>query len=222
MSVQQIALNANTSTPALQQEFESLIANTKRKAYNMAYRMTGNRDDAEDLLQEAYLRAYRSFQTYHRDMPFESWFYRILSNLFIDGLRRRPRQKVVSLDQPVSETNEEDGVALDIPDPTPNPEESFLTTHMAEPLENALASLPEDFRLAVLFCDVDQMSYEEIANAMGTSIGTVRSRIHRGRQMLRRLLTANNGDHIRTTPRPRALQHNTKMNKPSTIHHIGG
>src|SRR6266481_1438858 len=80
-------------------EFEKLVERTQRQAYNMAYRMTGNRDDAEDLTQEAYLRAYRSFATYNRQLPFESWFFRILSNLFIDLLRRRPKQKPLSLDQ---------------------------------------------------------------------------------------------------------------------------
>src|SRR5437016_3521262 len=81
-------------------EFEKLVERTQRQAYNMAYRMTGNRDDAEDLTQEAYLRAYRSFATYNRQLPFESWFFRILSNLFIDLMRRRPKQKPLSLDQP--------------------------------------------------------------------------------------------------------------------------
>ena len=74
-------------------EFEKLVERTQRQAYNIAYRMTGNRDDAEDLTQEAYLRAYRSFNTYNRQMPFESWFFRILSNLFIDLLRHMTPQQ---------------------------------------------------------------------------------------------------------------------------------
>src|ERR1051325_8085398 len=78
-------------------EFEKLVARTQRQAYNMAYRMTGNRDDAEDLTQEAYLRAYRSFDKYNRALPFENWFFRILSNLFVDGLRRKPKQAPLSL-----------------------------------------------------------------------------------------------------------------------------
>src|SRR5260221_11827066 len=84
-------------------EFERLAGRTQRQAYNMAYRMTGNHEDAEDLTQEAYLRAYRSFRTYNRQLPFETWFFRILSNRFIDLLRRRPKQKPLSLDQPVAD-----------------------------------------------------------------------------------------------------------------------
>jgi len=170
---------------AAQAEFETLVARTQRQAYNMAYRMTGNRDDAEDLAQEAYLRAYRSFDKYNRDLPFENWFFRILSNLFVDGLRRKPKQSPLSLDQPLSETSESDYV-LEIPDSESDPQEMMMHTVMDERIQCALAKLPKDFRTAVLLCDVDGLSYEEIAKVMGTSIGTVRSRIHRGRKMLRK------------------------------------
>src|SRR3954471_7122020 len=106
-------------------EFEKLVEKTQRQAYNMAYRMTGNRDDAEDLTQEAYLRAYRSFGTYNRQLPFESWFFRILSNLFIDLLRRRPKQKPLSLDQPMGDEESEENLLLQIPDEEANPERSL-------------------------------------------------------------------------------------------------
>ena len=87
-------------------EFERLKLRVMRRAYNFAYRLTGNCDDAEDLIQEAYLRAYRSFSTYNRSKPFENWFFRIMSNNFIDALRSRPKQKTLSLDQAI---NDEDG-----------------------------------------------------------------------------------------------------------------
>src|SRR5436309_3539411 len=116
-------------------EFESLVARTKRQAYNMAYRMTGNRDDAEDLTQEAYLRAYRSFSTYNRQLPFESWFFRILSNLFIDLMRRRPKVKPLSLDQPVGEEEHDDNMLLQIPDEQANPERNLLDQVMDEKLQ---------------------------------------------------------------------------------------
>ena len=89
----------NMAQSAQHSEFEKLVSRTQRQAYNMAYRMTGNRDDAEDLTQEAYLRAYRSFDKYDRALPFENWFFRILSNLFVDRLRRRPKQTPLSLSQ---------------------------------------------------------------------------------------------------------------------------
>jgi len=171
-------------------EFERLVERTQRQAYNIAYRMTGNRDDAEDLTQEAYLRAYRSFGTYNRQMPFESWFFRILSNLFIDLLRRRPKQKPLSLDQPMGDEDNEENLLLQLPDENANPERNLMEQVMDERLQAALAALPEAFRVAVLLCDVDNRSYEEIAQIMGSSIGTVRSRIHRGRLMLRRIMDA--------------------------------
>jgi RNA polymerase sigma-70 factor (ECF subfamily) len=169
-------------------EFEKLVERTQRQAYNIAYRMTGNRDDAEDLTQEAYLRAYRSFSTYNRQLPFESWFFRILSNLFIDLMRRRPKQKPLSLDQPMGDEESEENLLLQIPDEEANPERNLMDSVMDERLQTALATLPEAFRAAVLLCDVEGKTYEEIAQIMGSSIGTVRSRIHRGRTMLRRLM----------------------------------
>lgn len=171
-------------------EFNKLIDRTKRQAYNVAYRMTGNRDDAEDLTQEAYLRAYRSFGTYNRQMPFESWFFRILSNLFIDLLRRRPKQKPLSLDQPMGDEGGDENMLLQLPDASMNPERDLLDQVLDEKLQNALTTLPETFRIAVLLCDVEGKSYEEIAHLMNSSIGTVRSRIHRGRLLLRKNMDA--------------------------------
>lgn len=171
-------------------EFENLIERTQRQAYNMAYRMTGNRDDAEDLTQEAYLRAYRSFGTYNRQLPFESWFFRILSNLFIDLMRRRPKIRPLSLDQPIGDEESDDNMMLQIPDEHSNPERSLMDQVMDEKLQKALSQLPDAFRTAVLLCDVEGKTYEEIAKAMGSSIGTVRSRIHRGRTILRRTMQA--------------------------------
>lgn len=185
--------NVETRTADLhhkdQMEFERLISRTQRQAYNMAYRMTGNRDDAEDLTQEAYLRAYRSFDKYNRTLPFENWFFRILSNLFVDGLRRKPRQVPLSLDQPLSEPGENDYV-LEIPDSHGDPEERIMKDVMDERIQCALKRMPKEFRAAVVLCDVEGLSYEEVARTMGTSIGTVRSRIHRGRKMLRKFMEA--------------------------------
>ena len=184
-------LDANPEVLSVQDqrvEFERLVERTERQAYNMAYRMTGNREEAEDLTQEAYLRAYRSFDKYNRALPFENWFFRILSNLFVDRLRRKPKQAPLSLNQPLGGPNGEESFVLEVPDEESNPEVQILRTVMDERLQRALHALPSDFRTAVLLCDVEGLSYEEIARAMGTSIGTVRSRIHRGRQMLRRLM----------------------------------
>ena len=176
---------------ATHSEFEKLVERTQRQAYNMAYRMTGNRDDAEDLTQEAYLRAYRSFDKYNRALPFENWFFRILSNLFVDGLRRKPKQAALSLDQPMGDAGDGDYL-LEVADQESDPELLLLKDVVDEKIQCALARLPKDFRTAVLLCDVKGLSYEEIAVVMHTSIGTVRSRIHRGRKLLRKYMEAGN------------------------------
>lgn len=196
-------------------EFQTLVERTQRQAYNMAYRMTGNRDDAEDLTQEAYLRAYRSFSTYNRQLPFESWFFRILSNLFIDLMRRRPKQKPLSLDQSIADEESDDSMVFQIADDGANPERNLMDTIMDERIQAALAALPEPFRVAVLLCDVEDKSYEEIAKIMKSSIGTVRSRIHRGRTLLRRMMVDGAPARPRTRRATRARESAAEHGNPS-------
>ncbi len=181
---------STTTTRNDHAEFEALMARTKRQAYNLAYRMTGNREAAEDLTQEAYLRAYRSFDRYNRSLPFENWLFRILTNLFVDSLRRRPKQQPLSLDRALASAEGEDEYAFEIADYDADPEQIVMREVMDERLQKALEALPTHFRTAVLLCDVEGLSYEEIARVMNTSVGTVRSRIHRGRRMLRKHMDA--------------------------------
>jgi RNA polymerase sigma-70 factor (ECF subfamily) len=168
-------------------EFEQLVARTRRQAYNKAYRMTGNREDAEDLIQEAYLRAYRSFDRYDRAFPFEGWLFRILSNLFVDGLRRKFPQTLLSLNQAFT-CDDGRELLLEVPDENSNPEALVMKGVLVERLQKALAALPQEFRTVILLCDVEGISYREVARAMGIRMGTVRSRIYRGRLKLRRLM----------------------------------
>jgi RNA polymerase sigma-70 factor, ECF subfamily len=169
-------------------EFDALVRRCHRQAYNIAYRLSGNHADAEDLTQEAFVRAYRFFDRYNRTMPFENWLYRIISNVFIDEMRRRPRVKAHSLDQPLTGGSVESEICLEVPDLTSDPETMMLQVELDEPLQMALNALPVDFRQAVILADVEGLSYEEIAETMGCSLGTVRSRLHRGRKMLRKRL----------------------------------
>jgi len=163
--------------------FDELVERYHRQAYNIAYRMTGNSADAEDLVQEAFIRAYRFFGQYRRDMPFENWLYRIISNVFVDSLRKRPKARIRSLDEPI--VTSEGDAPFEVADRGPGPEDNVLTKDLDTRIQEALAMLPEFFRLAVIYADIEGLSYEEIAEVMGTSIGTVRSRIHRGRSLLR-------------------------------------
>ena len=169
-------------------EFDELVKRTHRQAYNIAYRLSGNHADAEDITQEAYLRAFRFFDRYNRQMPFENWLYRIISNVFIDEVRKRPKVKLHSLDQPLDNGADSGEICFEIPDSKHDPEEIAMRTTLGEPLQAALNSLPKEFRITVILADVEGLSYEEIAEVMGCSLGTVRSRLHRGRKSLRNKL----------------------------------
>jgi RNA polymerase sigma-70 factor (ECF subfamily) len=165
-------------------EFDRLVQRYHKQAFNIAYRMTGNHADAEDLTQEAFVRAFRFFGNYRRDWPFDNWLYKIMSNLFVDDLRRKPKAKMQSLDQPLDGGRSED-VYLEIADTGSNPERIVMTDELDEHIQRALNALPPDFRMTVILADIEGMSYEEISVVMRCSLGTVRSRLHRGRKLLR-------------------------------------
>ena len=164
-------------------EFDALVERYHKQAYNIAYRMAGNHADAEDLTQEAFIRAFRFFGQYRRELPFDSWLYKIMSNVFIDRLRRKPKAKIRSLDQPV--LTDEGEAQFDVADPGSGPEDIVLSLEMDGRIQSALENLPEAFRITVIYADIEGLSYEEIAEATNTNIGTVRSRLHRGRRLLR-------------------------------------
>jgi RNA polymerase sigma-70 factor (ECF subfamily) len=171
-------------------EFDALVHRCHRQAYNIAFRLSGNHADAEDLTQESFLRAYRFFDRYNRDMPFENWLYRIMSRVFIDELRKRPRLQAQSLNQPLSFGDGGDAdIMLEVPDSAFDPERIMLSESLEEGLQDALNTLPEEFRIAVILADIQGMCYEEIAETMNCSLGTVRSRLHRGRKQMRHRLT---------------------------------
>lgn len=169
----------------LQREFDELVYRYYQQAYNLAYRLTGSAADAEDLVQEAFLRAYRFFDRYDRSMPFMNWFSRILTNLYIDEYRRRGRLRTVSIDEVYNNDEGEEGITMDLPDTAPNPLERALSKEYLDAIHEGLQHLSPEFRIAVILADLEGYSYEEIAEITKTSIGTVRSRIHRGRKQLR-------------------------------------
>jgi len=169
-------------------EFDELVRRYHRHAYNVAYRMVGNHADAEDLTQEAFVRAYRFFDRYNRSMPFENWMYRIISNVFIDEWRKRPKYRSQSLDQPIGDPAGQ--VHLEIPDSDADPQEVIMRRSIDESIQRALNALPAEFRQSVILADIEGLSYEEVAEAMRCSVGTVRSRLHRGRKLMRNRLKA--------------------------------
>jgi RNA polymerase sigma-70 factor, ECF subfamily len=146
--------------------------------YTMAYRLTGDRDEARDLAQDVFVRVYRNLDRYQPG-TFEGWLYRITKNLFLDRVRRGGRVRIEPL--PEEEWRQP-------PEPAPGPAEQLEEGVLRGDLELALQQLPAAFRTAVVLCDIECLTYEEIAVATGWPIGTVRSRIHRGRRLLRRQL----------------------------------
>lgn len=182
-------------------EFDRLVERYHKQAYSIAYRMTGNHADAEDLTQEAFVRAFRFFGNYRRDWPFDNWLYKIMSNLFVDDLRRRPKAHLQSLDQPLDLSGGGE-VYLEIPDAASNPERLVMSHELDEHIQRALNALPPDFRMTVILADIQGLSYEEISTAMSCSLGTVRSRLHRGRKLLRAKIAASDRDAVLASLRP--------------------
>ena len=168
--------------------FDSLLREHHPRVYRFAFRLTGSRPDAEDLAQEAFVRAHTAFERYDRGRPFEQWILRITYRLFIDRLRRRKSPPTFSLDEIQESPDAESSYSREIPDNRSNPESVLLDFALDERLEKALDGMPAVFRQAVLLADVEEMSYDEIAETMSCSTGTVRSRIHRGRTHLRKTL----------------------------------
>jgi len=166
--------------------FNELMKLSYRKVYNMAYRLAGNRSDAEDLTQDAFYRAYRSFSDYEGDRPFENWIFRIVTRLFLDLLRnRRRRVRAVSYDTPIVRDGADDNLFFDMADQNPNPEEQIMVHSFSEDLQKALNSLSAEQRLLVTLADVEGVPYKEIADMLDKPVGTIRSRLHRTHKLIR-------------------------------------
>jgi RNA polymerase sigma-70 factor (ECF subfamily) len=163
--------------------FAKLVDANRDKLYRVAYRMTGDADDAQDLLQDALIEAYRSFRRFRQGTYFDKWLYRIMTNTFIDRQRQKKRSgRVVSLDAPI---DGEDGGQRDVADVESDPERLTLRDELNEPLQAALNALAPEFRMVLILADVEEFSYEEISAMMDVPVGTVRSRLHRARSSIR-------------------------------------
>jgi RNA polymerase sigma-70 factor (ECF subfamily) len=174
--------------------WEAVVREHSARVYRLAYRLTGNSHDAEDLTQEVFVRVFRSLDSY---IPgtFEGWLHRITTNLFLDMARRRQRIRFEGL-------AEDTEARLGGSEPTPA--QAFDDRHLDGDIHEALMALAPEYRAAVILCDIEGLSYEEIADTLGVKLGTVRSRIHRGRAQLRQALGHRRPGHIRTpVPQPR-------------------
>ena len=164
-----------------QQAFlERAIEQYGKATYNFAYRLTGNDADASDLTQEAFIRVFRAWQSFKPGTSFLSWIYRIVTNLYRDELRRRKSRFYQE----------------EIPERAVAPIEEYVEAHLSEPVSKALADLTPEQRKIVLLADVEGCSYQEIGQIVGCSVGTVRSRLHRARGQLRKLVNR----YMKSTP----------------------
>jgi RNA polymerase sigma factor (sigma-70 family) len=158
--------------------WDDLVRQHSSRVYRLAYRLTGNQHDAEDLTQEVFVRVFRSLPSYTPG-TFEGWLHRITTNLFLDMARRRQRIRFEGLgDQAVGLLRDDE----------PTPAQAFDARHLDTDVQQALEALAPEYRAAVVLCDIEGLSYEEIAATLGVKLGTVRSRIHRGRAQLRAAL----------------------------------
>lgn len=162
---------------------ERAVEQYGKATYNFAYRLTRNEADARDLTQDAFIRVYRAWRSFVPGTSFLSWVYRIVTNLYRDELRRKKGrfQEEIPEDNAPQEFRGERPLAV-------NPIEDYVEGQLSEPLARSLAMLSADQRQVVVLADIEEYSYQEIAEIMGCSIGTVRSRLHRARALLRRLL----------------------------------
>jgi RNA polymerase sigma factor (sigma-70 family) len=159
--------------------WDDIVREHSGRVYRLAYRLTGDTHDAEDLTQDVFIRVFRSLDSY-RPGTFEGWLHRITTNLFLDRMRRKARIRFDALPEDAERVAGSDR----------SPEAVYADRHLDADVEAALNALPADFRVAVVLCDIEQLSYEEIADVLHVKLGTVRSRISRGRTMLRRSLSA--------------------------------
>ena len=161
--------------------FEELVLEYEKKVYNVALRMLNNSENAADMTQEAFIKAYNSLSGFRGDSKFSVWLTRIVSNLCLDFMRSRNRRPTVSLSM-----EDEDGedVQLDIADTSQSPEQLLERSLTRESVRRGLQSLPEDYREILLLREIQGLSYDEIAAALDIEVGTVKSRIFRGRKKL--------------------------------------
>ena len=161
--------------------FAELVRIYENKAYHLALRMCGNAEDASDIAQDAFLAAWRGLPSFRGEAGFSTWLYRLVSNAAIDHLRRTKHQRAnVSLD--------DEELNLDAPDDSPTPHEAAESTDLRDMVAKGLRELSDDHRTVLVMREVQELSYEEIAEALALDLGTVKSRISRARTALRKIL----------------------------------
>ena len=165
--------------------FEALISDNTRFVYNIALKMLKNKEDAEDISQEALIKVYKNIDSFNMESSFRTWMYRIVVNTCLDHMRKN-KVTVLSIDKPIiTEHNE---FQVEIEDNSFSPEELFERKENQKLIIHALNQLDDSFKAAIILRDINDFSYEEIAEILTCNLGTVKSRISRGRQKLREII----------------------------------
>ena len=161
--------------------FAQLVALHEKRVYTLALRMTGNREDAADVAQEAFLSAWRGLPSFRGDAGFSTWLYRLTSNTAVDHLRKTRRQRTEA-------SLNDDALSLDAADPAPTPQDQAESESLREAVRWGLGELSPEHRKVLLLREYQELSYEEIADRLSVDLGTVKSRISRARAALRKIL----------------------------------
>lgn len=170
-------------------QFEDLLEPILGMAYGTAYRLTRSRDEAEDLVQEAAVQAFHAFNTFELGTNFKAWFFRILINLFRRSCRNRAREPhLVAIEDAPDLYLYAECARAGLTGREQNPAELILQKMDEEQIQAALAALPDEYRLVSVFYFMENLSYQEIADILGCPVGTIRSRLHRGRKLLQKAL----------------------------------
>jgi RNA polymerase sigma-70 factor (ECF subfamily) len=163
-----------TNPATSEMSWDNVVRTYGDRVYKLAYRLSGNQHDAEDITQEVFIRVFKSLDRYEPG-SFTGWLHRITTNVFLDMVRRRSKVRINPIGEDAAQT----------PSNEPTPEQTLQDAHLDPDLQAALDDLAPEFRAAVVLCDVEGLTYEEIGEVLGVKVGTVRSRIHRGRRHLR-------------------------------------
>lgn len=167
--------------------FEELVKSYYKTVFNIALKMFANREDASDMAQEAFIKIYKSIGSFKGESSFKTWLYRVATNLCLDELRSRKKRKIISFDEQFANTDSEN---IHVPQNTViSPESELLKKELRDCVNDAIKKLPDDLRLAVILRDIQNFSYHEISAILTCAEGTVKSRISRGREQLRKLLS---------------------------------
>jgi len=167
------------------QAYDKLLNKYRNSVYNLVYRMVRDVEEAEDLTQEAFIKAFNSLAQFNEDYAFSTWLYKIATNNCIDFFRKRKLQ-TLSIDKPILYKDSE--IHQEIPDPELNPEKFILASERSSIIHEAIESLPEKYYTAIVLRHTEEKSYEEIAEVLHLPIGTVKARIFRAREMLNKAL----------------------------------